>query len=82
MIRYDHNHTIQHSMFRSANNFEILGSHLPFLDSERSDECIDFTMIITIRNNAPISNYGGGFQCKSEYPWCIIEFSKKLRTNH
>ncbi|KAF0756213.1 Uncharacterized protein FWK35_00022052, partial [Aphis craccivora] len=49
------------------------------LDSERSEECIDFTMIITSRNNAPISNYGGGFRCKSEYPWCIIEFSKKLR---
>ncbi|KAF0769804.1 Uncharacterized protein FWK35_00008219, partial [Aphis craccivora] len=30
-------------------------------------------MIITSRNNAPISNYGGGFRCKSEYPWCIIE---------
>ncbi|KAF0757673.1 Uncharacterized protein FWK35_00013689, partial [Aphis craccivora] len=36
-------------------------------------------MIITSRNNAPISNYKGGFQCKSEYPWCIIEFSKKSR---
>ncbi|KAF0763921.1 Uncharacterized protein FWK35_00005307 [Aphis craccivora] len=23
---------------------------------------------ITSRNNAPISNYGGGFRCKSEYP--------------
>ncbi|KAE9534956.1 hypothetical protein AGLY_008248 [Aphis glycines] len=45
-----------------------------FVDSERSEECIDFTMIITSRNNAPISNYGGGFRCKSEYPWCIIEF--------
>ncbi|KAF0755186.1 Uncharacterized protein FWK35_00022042, partial [Aphis craccivora] len=44
-----------------------------FLDSERSEECIDFTMIITSRNNAPISNYGGGFRCKNEYPWCIIE---------
>ncbi|KAE9523865.1 hypothetical protein AGLY_015753 [Aphis glycines] len=43
-------------------------------DSERSDECIDFTMIITSRNNAPISNYGGGFRCKSEYPWCVIQF--------
>ncbi|KAF0726642.1 Uncharacterized protein FWK35_00030545 [Aphis craccivora] len=41
-------------------------------NSERSEECIDFT-IITSRNNAPISNYGGGFRCKSEYPWCIIE---------
>ncbi|KAF0770288.1 Uncharacterized protein FWK35_00005279, partial [Aphis craccivora] len=28
---------------------------------------------ITSRNNAPISNFGGGFQCKSEHPWCIIE---------
>ncbi|KAE9522070.1 hypothetical protein AGLY_017532 [Aphis glycines] len=34
---------------------------------------------ITSRNNAPISNYGSGFRCKSEYPWCIIEFSKKSR---
>ncbi|KAF0771993.1 Uncharacterized protein FWK35_00000285 [Aphis craccivora] len=54
-----------------------------FIDSERSEECIDFTMMyvfffvslysITSRNNAPISNYGGGFRCKSEYSWCIIE---------
>ncbi|KAF0732554.1 ATP-dependent DNA helicase [Aphis craccivora] len=29
---------------------------------------------ITSQNNSPISNYGGGFRCKSEYPWCIIEF--------
>ncbi|KAE9524378.1 hypothetical protein AGLY_015215 [Aphis glycines] len=43
-------------------------------DSVRSDECIDFTMIITSRNNASISNFGGGFRWKSEYPWCIIEF--------
>ncbi|KAF0746256.1 Uncharacterized protein FWK35_00021709 [Aphis craccivora] len=28
---------------------------------------------ITSRNNAPTSNYVGGFRCKSEYPWCIIE---------
>ncbi|KAF0766316.1 Uncharacterized protein FWK35_00005333 [Aphis craccivora] len=48
-----------------------------FLDSERSDECIDFTMIITRRNNAPISNSGGGFRCNSEYPWCIIEVKNK-----
>ncbi|KAF0751802.1 Uncharacterized protein FWK35_00015841, partial [Aphis craccivora] len=46
----------------------------PIHDSERSVECIDFTMIsvfffvfvsvysITSRNNAPISNYGGGFR--------------------
>ncbi|KAF0760833.1 Uncharacterized protein FWK35_00004384, partial [Aphis craccivora] len=46
------------------------------MDSERSDECIDFTMIITSQNNAPISNFGGGFRCKSEHPWCIIEFQK------
>ncbi|KAF0771230.1 Uncharacterized protein FWK35_00001959 [Aphis craccivora] len=48
------------------------------LDCERSDECIDFTMMfITSRNNAPISNFGCGFRCKSEYPWCIIEFKSK-----
>ncbi|KAE9529733.1 hypothetical protein AGLY_011829 [Aphis glycines] len=46
------------------------------LDSERSNECIDFTMIITSRNRffGEISNFGGGFRWKSEYPWCIIEF--------
>ncbi|KAE9532167.1 hypothetical protein AGLY_010369 [Aphis glycines] len=50
--------------------------------SERSDECIDFTMIITSRNNASISNFGGGFRWKSEYPWCIIElFEAKLMEN-
>ncbi|KAE9531672.1 hypothetical protein AGLY_010878 [Aphis glycines] len=54
---------------RSQSNPKFLEPH-----SKRSEECIDFTMIITSRNNAPISNYGGGFRCKSEYPWCIIEF--------
>ncbi|KAF0705953.1 Uncharacterized protein FWK35_00038647 [Aphis craccivora] len=29
--------------------------------------------IIISRNNALISNFRGGFRCKSEYPWCIIE---------
>ncbi|KAF0756726.1 Uncharacterized protein FWK35_00018728 [Aphis craccivora] len=45
-----------------------------FINSERSDECIDFTMMcvffflcvsvysITSRRNAPISNFGGGFR--------------------
>ncbi|KAF0762322.1 Uncharacterized protein FWK35_00017762 [Aphis craccivora] len=56
---------------------KILITHNIFLDSERSDECIDFTMIITSRNNAPISNFGGGFRCKSEYPWCIIQIKSK-----
>ncbi|KAF0773554.1 Uncharacterized protein FWK35_00001141 [Aphis craccivora] len=55
-------------------------------NSERSDECIDFTMMyvffvsvysITSRNNAPISNFGGGFRCKSEHPWCIMEIKSK-----
>ncbi|KAF0712155.1 Uncharacterized protein FWK35_00028927 [Aphis craccivora] len=71
-------------------------------NSERSEECIDFTMMCVFffvfvsvysrnsRNNAPISNYGDGFRCKSEYPWCIIEvksetfcqqFSKKIEKN-
>ncbi|KAF0773867.1 Uncharacterized protein FWK35_00005802 [Aphis craccivora] len=58
-------------------------------NSERSEECIDFTMMcvfffffvtvysITSRNNAPISNFGGGFRCKSEYPWYIIKVKSK-----
>ncbi|KAE9532625.1 hypothetical protein AGLY_009706 [Aphis glycines] len=52
-------------------------------DYERSDECIDFTMIITSRNNASISNFGGGFRWKSEYPWYIIEVKifKKIEKN-
>ncbi|KAF0762883.1 Uncharacterized protein FWK35_00011699 [Aphis craccivora] len=33
--------------------------------------------MITNRNNTPISNFGGGFRCKSEYPWCIIEAKSK-----
>ncbi|KAF0762657.1 Uncharacterized protein FWK35_00019472 [Aphis craccivora] len=32
---------------------------------------------ITSRNNAQISNFGGSFRCKSEYPWCIIEVKSK-----
>ncbi|KAE9524078.1 hypothetical protein AGLY_015559 [Aphis glycines] len=61
--------------------------HSPqYSNSERSDEFIDFTMMyvffvsvysITSRNNASISNFGGGFRWKSEYPWCIIEVKSK-----
>ncbi|KAE9527843.1 hypothetical protein AGLY_012667 [Aphis glycines] len=62
-------------LYNTTNNYRILSlSTVVFENSERSEECIDFTMIITSRNNAPISNYGGGFRCKSEYPWCIIQF--------
>ncbi|KAF0748017.1 Uncharacterized protein FWK35_00024478 [Aphis craccivora] len=72
-------------ILKSPNRDTILKN--PISDSERSDECIDFTMIITNRNKAPFSNFGGGFRCKSEYPRCIIEvkviifqqFSKKKR---
>ncbi|KAF0731996.1 Uncharacterized protein FWK35_00039082 [Aphis craccivora] len=32
---------------------------------------------ITSRNNAPISNFEGGLQCKSEYSWCIIQVKSK-----
>ncbi|KAF0716549.1 Uncharacterized protein FWK35_00030223 [Aphis craccivora] len=53
--------------------FKHKPSYPTTIDSKRSDKCIDITMIITSRNNVPISNFGGGFQCKSEYPWCIIE---------
>ncbi|KAF0748573.1 Uncharacterized protein FWK35_00021402 [Aphis craccivora] len=35
---------------------------------------------ITSRNNAPISNFGGGFRCKSQYPWCIEVKSKHFPT--
>ncbi|KAF0754394.1 Uncharacterized protein FWK35_00031944 [Aphis craccivora] len=37
---------------------------IQFPDSERSDECIDFTMMcsITSRNNVSISNFLGGFR--------------------
>ncbi|KAF0745169.1 Uncharacterized protein FWK35_00021795 [Aphis craccivora] len=55
------------------NTLPVRDYKMLFFHSERSDECIDFTMIITSRNNAPISNFKGGFRCKSEYPWCIIE---------
>ncbi|KAF0773228.1 Uncharacterized protein FWK35_00007672, partial [Aphis craccivora] len=42
------------------------------LNPERSDY-----LIITCLNNAPISNFWGGFRCKSEYPWCILEVKSK-----
>ncbi|KAF0754612.1 Uncharacterized protein FWK35_00031830, partial [Aphis craccivora] len=32
---------------------------------------------ITSRNHAPISNFGSGFRCKSEYPWYIIHVKSK-----
>ncbi|KAF0718936.1 Uncharacterized protein FWK35_00031849 [Aphis craccivora] len=47
------------------------------LNFERSEECIDFTVIITSRNNAPISNYGGGFRCKSQK----LTFSNSFQKN-
>ncbi|KAE9541249.1 hypothetical protein AGLY_004494 [Aphis glycines] len=34
-------------------------------------------IIITSRNNASISKFGGGFRWKSEYPWCIIKVKSK-----
>ncbi|KAF0751087.1 Uncharacterized protein FWK35_00018972 [Aphis craccivora] len=57
-----------------------------FIDSERSEECIDFTMMcvfffvfvsvhsISSRNNAPISNYGGGFRCKTPLELRMVQF--------
>ncbi|KAE9524137.1 hypothetical protein AGLY_015502 [Aphis glycines] len=36
---------------------------------------------ITCRNNASISNFGGGFRWKSEYPWCIIEVKMNDKPN-
>ncbi|KAF0718680.1 Uncharacterized protein FWK35_00028554, partial [Aphis craccivora] len=51
------------------------------VDFERSNECIDFTMMhvflsvysITSQNNASISNFGDGFRWQNEYPWFIKE---------
>ncbi|KAF0773331.1 Uncharacterized protein FWK35_00006550 [Aphis craccivora] len=58
-----------------------------YVHSERCYEYIDFKMMciffcvsvysITSRNNASISNFGGGFQWQSEYLWCIIEVKSK-----
>ncbi|KAF0763215.1 Uncharacterized protein FWK35_00008692 [Aphis craccivora] len=52
----------------------LFGLRTIVINSERSEECIDFTMI---RNNAPISNYGGGFRCKI---FKNIEKNKKQMT--
>ncbi|KAF0769124.1 Uncharacterized protein FWK35_00008927 [Aphis craccivora] len=57
--------------------------NIKFLSACINYERSDFTMMcdfffwsvysITSRNNTSISNFGGGFRWKSEYPWCIIE---------
>ncbi|KAE9524831.1 hypothetical protein AGLY_014881 [Aphis glycines] len=51
-------------------------------NSERSDEYIDFTMmrVITSRNNASVSNFGGVFQWQSEYPYYIEVKNKHFPT--
>ncbi|KAF0762329.1 Uncharacterized protein FWK35_00017476, partial [Aphis craccivora] len=51
------------------------------LDSKRSDECIDFTIIITSRNNAPILNYGGGLRCKKVKSKHFPTVFKKIEKN-
>ncbi|KAF0767535.1 Uncharacterized protein FWK35_00002086 [Aphis craccivora] len=65
---------------------QLYGNRKKAEDSERSDECINFTILcfffvsvysITSRNNASFSNFGGGFRWKSEYPWCIIKVKSK-----
>ncbi|KAF0766302.1 Uncharacterized protein FWK35_00004033 [Aphis craccivora] len=57
-------------------------STYPLLDSERSDECVDFTMmcVITTRNNDSILNFRDSFRWQNEYPWCIIEVKSKHLT--
>ncbi|KAF0767781.1 Uncharacterized protein FWK35_00019365 [Aphis craccivora] len=84
--RYRHvrHYRAAHDKTRAAAYFKTSTSD----NSERSDECIDFTMMcvcfffvsvysITSRNNTQISNFEGDFRCKSEYPWCIIEVKSK-----
>ncbi|KAE9521317.1 hypothetical protein AGLY_018286 [Aphis glycines] len=65
------------------------------VDSERSDECIDFTIMyvflfvfvysITSRNNASISNFGGGFRWKrvksKHYPIVLKKNREKPKKN-
>ncbi|KAF0755474.1 Uncharacterized protein FWK35_00012645 [Aphis craccivora] len=63
-----------------AYTFLIMHVSTEVFDSERSDECIDFTMIITSRNNALISKFGDG-----EYPqywdWKLLKKSRKTKKN-
>ncbi|KAF0766774.1 Uncharacterized protein FWK35_00015203 [Aphis craccivora] len=47
------------------------------IKSEASAQFLNSYSSITSRNNAPVSNYGGGFRFKSEYHWCIIEVKSK-----
>ncbi|KAF0750614.1 Uncharacterized protein FWK35_00019140, partial [Aphis craccivora] len=55
------------------------------INSERNDECIDFTMmcfffcvsVYSITSLASISNFGDGFRRQNEYPWCIIGVKSK-----
>jgi len=61
------------------------------LDSERSDESIDFTMMcvcvfifsfvseytITCQNNDSISNFRGGYRWQNEYSRCFLEVKSK-----
>ncbi|KAE9537404.1 hypothetical protein AGLY_006427 [Aphis glycines] len=46
------------------------------MNSERSDKCIDFTMIITSRNNASISNFGDCFRCQNQIFTKSVENAK------
>ncbi|KAF0773072.1 Uncharacterized protein FWK35_00003229 [Aphis craccivora] len=79
------------SSTKHLKNFETIRKNFIIrAHSERSDECIDFTMMcvsffvcvpvykITSRNNAPISNFRGDFRCKSEYPWCNKEVKMSM----
>ncbi|KAF0760152.1 Uncharacterized protein FWK35_00014365 [Aphis craccivora] len=72
------NHTQKH-FIKQGNLILVLYQYSGVKHSERSDVCIDFTMmcVLTSQNNAPISNFWGGFRCKSEYSWCIIEVKIK-----
>ncbi|KAF0760749.1 Uncharacterized protein FWK35_00008307 [Aphis craccivora] len=65
---------------KKINNKTVVEFYIKEALTEQSDKCIDFTMIITSRNNASISNFEGGFRWQSEYPWCIIKV-KILKKN-
>ncbi|KAF0765685.1 Uncharacterized protein FWK35_00004887 [Aphis craccivora] len=69
----DCGHFMQTAEFRNLFIIVIILITNEFLKFNESAYIPSQVRIITSRNNAPISNYGGGFRCKSEYPWCIIK---------
>ncbi|KAF0736745.1 Uncharacterized protein FWK35_00022825 [Aphis craccivora] len=79
MIKHFHNQIDFKQLYLPTTDVHTLcDSHVSYMDSERSDECIDFTMMCVF-----LCLCAFGFRWKSEYPWCIIEVkSLNSKTNH